>query len=89
MFGPARVVVDVRGCWWHACPEHGPTAKNNADWWREKLARNVSRDAETESALRTDGWEVVVVWEHDDPSEAASQIAELVCRRRNGDQSRV
>ena len=23
VFGPSRVVVDVRGCYWHACPARG------------------------------------------------------------------
>ncbi|WP_083459926.1 very short patch repair endonuclease [Jiangella muralis] len=82
VFGPAKVVVDVRGCWWHACPEHGTTARHNADWWRQKLARNVARDAETESALRAAGWEVIVVWEHENPSDAAARVAVLV-RQRN------
>ena len=78
--GP-KVVVDVRGCFWHSCPTHGTSATANAAWWADKLRGNVERDADTERRLREAGWEVVVVWEHDDPEAAAEQIHELVRAR--------
>lgn len=81
VFGPARVVVEVRGCYWHACPEHGSTPKHNAAWWAEKLASNVRRDADTAETLAEAGWLLVVVWEHDNPITAASEV-EAVVRRR-------
>src|SRR5215831_11579615 len=48
VFGPSRVVVFVDGCFWHGCPEHASWPKANADWWREKIASNRARDAETD-----------------------------------------
>jgi DNA mismatch endonuclease, patch repair protein len=74
----ARIAVDVRGCFWHSCPEHGTRARANAQWWAEKLERNVQRDADTERRLVEAGWRVLIVWEHDDPEVAADRIAELV-----------
>ncbi|MFI6474061.1 hypothetical protein ACIBL5_27805 [Streptomyces sp. NPDC050516] len=32
---------------WHGCPEHATRAKANAEWWRQKLDRNMERDQET------------------------------------------
>lgn len=78
----AKVAVDVRGCFWHSCPEHGSRPRPNADRWADKLARNIARDAETTAALERLGWEVIVVWEHDDPEERAEHIAARVRRRR-------
>jgi DNA mismatch endonuclease, patch repair protein len=78
VFGPSRVVVEVRGCFWHGCPEHGTSPKANADWWREKIDRNRARDADTDARLREAGWTVIVVWEHEHPSAAADQIEEIV-----------
>ena len=78
VFGPARVVVEVRGCFWHGCPEHATNPRANANWWREKIARNRARDMDTETRLRKAGWTVVVVWEHEDPEAAADCIERAV-----------
>lgn len=82
VFGPARVAVDVRGCFWHSCPRHGNTPENNRDWWVAKFARNVERDEETLNVWQSSGWIVVVVWEHEDFEAAASRIEQLVLARR-------
>ncbi|GGQ44660.1 hypothetical protein GCM10010166_11510 [Couchioplanes caeruleus subsp. azureus] len=82
VFGPARVAVQVHGCYWHACEIHGTKPKSNAAWWEEKLARNRQRDADTHKALTNAGWLVVVVWEHEDSEEAASRIQAVVQARR-------
>lgn len=80
----ARVAVDIRGCFWHACPTHGTRPKSNTEWWDEKLQKNVARDAETVAALSEQDWQTVVVWEHDDPEAAALLIQEIVRARING-----
>lgn len=82
VFRPARVAVFVDGCFWHGCPEHGSQPRANSDYWAPKLARNVERDAETNSALEAAGWEVIRVWEHDDADQAAQRIAGVVELRR-------
>lgn len=79
--------MDVRGCFWHACDEHGTQPRANGEWWRLKLSRNVERDSETEAALRSSGWEVVVVWEHEDVEAAAERVRDAVLRRRHRLQS--
>lgn len=82
VFRSARVAVEVRGCFWHACPAHGATPKRNGDWWATKLARNAERDASTRAALEAAGWALVVVWEHDDPERAADEVERVVRSRR-------
>lgn len=74
VFGPARVAVYVDGCFWHSCPEHGTKPKANAEWWERKLTRNTERDRETDRVLREHGWEVVRIWEHEDPAAAADRV---------------
>jgi DNA mismatch endonuclease (patch repair protein) len=81
VFGPPRVAVYVDGCFWHSCGEHGVLPKSNREWWRAKLKRTVERDRETERALRALGWEVVRVWEHEDPAEAADRVEATVAAR--------
>lgn len=83
VFGPARVVVDVRGCYWHGCTTHGTRPQVNTGYWDAKLARNRARDADTEARLRAAGWHVVVVWEHEDTAAAADRVQAAIEERRN------
>lgn len=77
-FPGARVAVFVDGCFWHGCPEHGTWPKNNADWWRAKIAANIARDRDTDRRLDEAGWTVVRVWEHEEVLSAAERIERLV-----------
>ncbi|MEW1707321.1 DNA mismatch endonuclease Vsr [Microbacterium sp. NPDC089190] len=79
--GP-KVVVDVRGCFWHVCPIHQTHPKANADRWAEKLRGNQERDLRMERDLGERGWLVVTVWEHEEATEAASRVAAAVMARR-------
>jgi len=83
VFTGARVVIDVRSCFWHNCPVHGKVPSSNTDWWRAKLQRTMERDADTEARLAAAGWLVVIVWEHDDLQQSAESIANLVRSRGN------
>jgi len=74
VFARQRVAVFVDGCFWHCCPEHGQTPKANAGYWRPKLDRNRRRDRDVTLALKSDGWIVVRVWEHESPAEAAARV---------------
>ncbi len=73
-FTRARLVVFCDGCFWHRCPVHATSPKNNSVWWQAKLQGNVDRDARQTAQLRDLGWNVVRVWEHDSASEAADKV---------------
>lgn len=77
VFTSVHIAVFVDGCFWHSCPDHGILPKNNREWWRNKLARNVERDREKDVQLAQMGWVVVHVWEHEQPSAAADAIEEV------------
>ncbi|KYF59303.1 very short patch repair endonuclease [Sorangium cellulosum] len=79
--GP-RVAVFVDGCFWHGCPLHATWPKQNAEFWRAKILANQERDRDTDARLRADGWEVVRVWAHERPNEAALRIAQVVHGRK-------
>jgi len=82
VFRPSRVAVEVRGCFWHGCPEHYRAPSSNSDYWSAKVRRNVDRDARTEELLREAGWELIAIWEHEDVAKAAERIAAEVRHRR-------
>ncbi len=82
VFPTARVAVFVDGCFWHGCPEHASWPKANAEWWRTKIEANRRRDSATDESLRSAGWKVVRVWEHEDPEVAADRVALTVADAR-------
>lgn len=84
VFTRQRIAVFIDGCYWHACPTHGTTARSNATYWSEKLARNVARDADTTTELRDAGWTVLRFWEHEEPADVAATVAAIVRQLSDG-----
>lgn len=80
-FTRAKVAVLIDGCFWHGCPLHATQPKANAEWWRNKLDRNMARDRETTEHLTALGWTVLRFWEHEDPAEVAARVGAAVERR--------
>jgi len=74
------VAIFVDGCFWHGCPDHLQLSSANRDWWEEKIATNQERDSETSRLLEEQGWQVVRVWEHEDPEPRADQIVKTFFR---------
>lgn len=78
VFSGAKVAVFVDGCFWHRCPVHATDPRANADYWQAKFDRTVARDHADDAALRSKGWTVVRIWEHEDPDEAAARIEAIL-----------
>jgi DNA mismatch endonuclease (patch repair protein) len=60
-----RKAIFVHGCFWHQhkrC-KHYVMPKSRLSFWLPKLESNVSRDKKHLRILRSQGWEVLVVWE--------------------------
>jgi len=55
----------VHGCFWHMhdCPRFKQPGGENAEFWQNKLSRNVERDREVTGTLLSSGWRQFVVWE--------------------------
>jgi DNA mismatch endonuclease, patch repair protein len=64
----------VDGCFWHSCPQHGNRPAVNAEYWSAKLERNIERDARVSTALASQGWKLIRVWEHEDIQAAGDRI---------------
>lgn len=80
-FTKMKVAVQVDGCFWHGCPEHGVVPGRNSDWWKWKIERNKARDRDTDQKLSELGWAVVRVWEHTSPKVAAHSLLEVLNTR--------
>lgn len=82
VFTKAKVAVFLDGCFWHGCPLHHRSPGANFDYWSQKIERNKARDADTDKKLLDAGWLPLRIWEHEDPSDAARRIADIVKQRR-------
>ncbi len=78
VFTRLKVAVFVDGCFWHGCPKHGTWPKANAEFWRDKIKTNISRDLETNRLLKDAGWKVIRIWEHEDPKRAVEKVLKAV-----------
>jgi DNA mismatch endonuclease, patch repair protein len=60
-----KQAIFVHGCFWHGhdCARGTRMPKANADYWRAKIARNVTRDAAHRTRLEALGWRALTVWE--------------------------
>ena len=75
-----RTCIFVNGCFWHqhdGC-RYFVWPKSNAEFWREKIEKNVARDQKNYDLLRTEGWNVIVVWECEIKHDFESKMNELV-----------
>lgn len=60
-----KTVIFVNGCFWHGhdgC-RYFVWPKSNADFWKEKIYRNIDRDKNNYNKLQEMGWNVILVWE--------------------------
>lgn len=64
-FPDRKVAVFIDGCFWHACPVHCTKPRANASFWLHKLSDNRARDRYVDRSLRSKGWCVIRIWEHE------------------------
>lgn len=85
VFKDARLAIFIDGCFWHRCDAHFKPPSNNSQYWSAKIDGNVRRDKAVSRALRTMGWAVLRIWEHElsKPTRVAKNV-----RRHLGKQER-
>ena len=80
-----RAVIFVNGCFWHGhegC-KYFVWPKSNAEFWRQKIETNISRDRQKEAQLRDMGWNVMIVWECElHPSKKQATLERLESQLR-------
>lgn len=66
-----QTVIFVHGCFWHQHPgcRKATIPRNNHEYWKRKLERNVERDGKAQAALQEQGWNVLTLWECDTPRQ--------------------
>lgn len=80
-----RTVIFVNGCFWHKhdCPRF-VWPSSNQDYWRPKILGNVERDKKNVGQLRSQGWNVIVVWECELKKAVRDERLYALCREIRG-----
>jgi DNA mismatch endonuclease (patch repair protein) len=75
-FSRARLLIFVDGCFWHSCSSHSVHPKNNKYFWKQKLEGNKRRDRKVTRTLRSQGWHVLRIWEHElsNPTKVRNRV---------------
>jgi DNA mismatch endonuclease (patch repair protein) len=60
-----RTTIFVNGCFWHGhegCKK-ARLPKTRTEWWERKMASNKQKDKKNKTALKREGWNVIVIWQ--------------------------
>lgn len=65
VFVSKKTAVFVDGCYWHKCPKCYRPSNSNKAYWSSKIEGNAKRDKRVNRILKSKGWKVVRIWEHE------------------------
>jgi DNA mismatch endonuclease (patch repair protein) len=84
VFPKKRVIIFVDGCFWHGCNRCHNFERDCNLFWQNKIQKNILRDRRISRRLRSAGWTVIRIREHElRPTSridaVASQVIERIC----------
>ncbi len=88
VYASRRLAIFMHGCFWHGhdCKRGARPPKNNADYWRGKIARNRARDEKNVIALQALGWRALTIFECElkDAPGLEARLSEALAGSRDG-----
>lgn len=83
-----KTAIFINGCFWHGhegC-KYFVWPKTREAFWKEKINKNIRRDAQNIEKLKADGWNVIVIWECELKKNRLDFTLNNVVNRLNSDQ---
>lgn len=81
VFTKKKIVIFIDGCFWHKCSVCFQEPDTRKEFWMKKIQSNVDRDKKVNEQLRSEGWTIIRIWEHDvrkKPEDAVKMITEIL-----------
>lgn len=75
-----RTVIFIDSCFWHGCSEHCRMPSSKEDYWIPKIKRNQERDVEVNQHYKSEGWEVIRIWEHEISNNLENAVDDTIQR---------
>jgi DNA mismatch endonuclease (patch repair protein) len=62
-----RTVIFIHGCFWHGHKDckYFVVPKTRTEWWMNKINGNIANDKKAVTALKKEGWKIIMLWECD------------------------
>ena len=79
-----RLAIFLDGCFWHGCRRCRSIPATNRAFWVDKIQRNRQRDEKVARMLRTMGWKVTRIWEHELKTDGDGVLRKVLIRRSRG-----
>jgi len=81
-FPEIKIAVFVNGEFWHG-RNFSKIKDRLADFWKDKIGKNIRRDRKNYKLLKNNGWEVIIIWDKDlkkNPNKELSKILSSIKR---------
>lgn len=67
-----KTMIFIHGCFWHGHEDckASKLPETNAEFWEKKISDNVARDRKNIEKLKSEGWNVIVIWQCEIKSKA-------------------
>jgi DNA mismatch endonuclease (patch repair protein) len=81
VFVRKKIAIFIDGCFWHKCPQCFVEPETRKEFWLKKINSNVNRDKRVSHQLKSKGWTVKRIWEHqiyDNPDGILADILETL-----------
>jgi len=73
-----NIAVFIQGCFWHKCPKCYKESKSNKEYWVPKIEKNVKRDQKNEKIIKSSGFKIIKVWEHQFKNDFQSILNKII-----------
>lgn len=75
-----KTVIFVHGCFWHGHKDckYFVVPKTRTEWWLNKINGNIANDEKAISALKKDGWKIIILWTCDLKKKETKVFARLL-----------
>lgn len=74
-----KLIIFVDGGFWHGFnwEEKKYKIKTNRDFWIPKIERNMQRDKSVTQKFEGEGWQVILLWEHEIKNDFENCISQI------------
>lgn len=76
VFVSSKTAVFLDGDFWHGY-RFGAWSHKLKPYWKEKISRNIRRDRANRRKLRSMGWAVLRIWEHEVKDDLANVVRDI------------
>jgi len=79
----SNTAVFLHGCFWHKCPKCYKEPKSRREYWLPKIKNNVKRDQKNAKILKSKGFKVIKIWEHEVKKEFDKVLRKIIENETN------